>query len=119
MNSIEDLKNLLTAAMDSVTTLIYSVTWLTGVAVTYAIFCLYVACLRWRFRPIYPRFVHHAGKHITNIVVIISIIKTIIARGSSLDRDLEGFPLNQEEVDQRGQDECVVDGDVEDGLHDA
>ena len=48
MNSIEDLKNLLTAAMDSVTTLIYSVTWLTGVAVTYAIFCLYVACMRWR-----------------------------------------------------------------------
>ena len=65
----------------------------------------------------------------------------MIARGSSLDRDLDGFPLNQVEVDQRGHDqcvivgddECVVDGDdddqcaidgdgygdAEDGLHDA
>ena len=35
-----------------------------------------------------------------------------------MDRDLEGFPLNQVEVDQRGDDERAVDGVVEDGLHD-
>ena len=57
------------------------------------------------------------------------IIKTIITRGSALDRDLEGFPLNQVEVDQRGQNNHVlveedldIDGDVvlvedEVGLH--
>ena len=60
---------------------------------------------------------------------LITIMKTTIARGSSLDRDLEGFPLNHVEVDQRGHDDCVVvdDGDAVDegdvveegGLHDA
>ena len=35
--------------MDSVTTLIYSATWLAGVAITYVIFCLYVAFMRSRW----------------------------------------------------------------------
>ena len=56
----------------------------------------------------------------------ITIIKTIITRGSSLDRDLEGFPLNQVEADQRGhndyKEDLDIDGDVflvedEAGLH--
>ena len=58
------------------------------------------------------------GKHTFNLINIMSITKAIITRGSSLDRDLEGFPLNQVEVDQRGDDERAVDGVVEDGLHD-
>ena len=43
--------------MDSVTTLIYSATWLAGVAITYVIFCLYVAFMRSRWavgQPILP-----------------------------------------------------------------
>ena len=128
--------------MDSVTTLIYSATWLTGVAVTYAIFCLYVACMRWRFPyNSFPDFDHyyynyhhpHHHCHILPlcclhvlevlqilksiqpipylILIIITIIKMIITRGSSLDRDLDGFPLNQVEVDQRGHDQCVIGGE--------
>ena len=74
-----------------------------------------------------PRLVHHQPDH--------HYEEHHIARGSSLDRDLEGFPLNHVEVDQRGHDDCVVvdDGDVveegnlveegdvveEGGLHDA
>ena len=38
----------------------------------------------------------------------IAIIKTIITRGSALDRDLEGFPLNQVEADHRGHNDYVL-----------
>ena len=107
--------------MDPVTTLIYSATWLAGVAITYAIFCFYVACMRWRCwhsSDLSKLSLDLSTKHTIILIDIMSITKAIITRGSSLDRDLEGFPLNQVEVDQRGQDERAVDGVVEDGLHD-
>ena len=100
--------------MDSVTTLIYSATWLTGVAVTYAIFCLYVACMRWRcfkYSNLFNQIPYLILIIITIIKMIITIINLIITRGSSLDRDLDGFPLNQVEVDQRGHDQAVIGGD--------